>query len=88
MGFPPELNDQVFTFKSTDLTSALPEAERPWGNSPTCRRPTTRERLPALHWAADVLERPWIACFQHPLPEPDHVTLTSEPAEPLVKPAR
>ena len=31
MGFPPELNDQVFTFKSTDLTSALLEAERALG---------------------------------------------------------
>jgi len=36
-------------------------------------------RLPALRWAAELLERPWIECTAPACTEPGHVTLLNEP---------
>jgi hypothetical protein len=36
-------------------------------------------RLPALRWAAELLERPWIECTAPDCTDPGHVTLLNEP---------
>jgi len=36
-------------------------------------------RLPALRWAAELLEHAWIECTAHDCTEPDHVSLITQP---------